>query len=90
MFLLIGERNGVINGKERKTELAKVTYTYKQISAYKVEQLYSKNKKINRICAKEINDVDTSNMLNIKLNSTEEKGTEVKLIFPNSSYTNLS
>ena len=61
------------SGEERQTELAKVTYTYEQIFSYKAEQLYSKDKKINRICAKEINDVDTSNMLNIKLNSTEEK-----------------
>lgn len=59
--------------EERSTELAKVMYTYEQIKATKVEQLYSENKKINRICAKEINDIDIESTLNIKLNSTEEK-----------------
>lgn len=61
--------------EERATELSKVMYTYEQIKATKVEQLYSKDKKINRICAKEINDIDIDieSKLNIKLNSTEEK-----------------
>lgn len=44
--------------EERLTELSKVMYTYEQIKATKVEQLYSEDKKINRICAKEINDID--------------------------------
>lgn len=59
--------------EERSTELSKVMYTYEQIKATKVEQLYSEDKKINRICAKEINDIDIESTLNIKLNSTEEK-----------------
>lgn len=59
--------------EERLTELSKVMYTYEQIKAAKVEQLDSKDKKINRICAKEINDIDIESTLNIKLNSTEEK-----------------
>ena len=59
--------------EERSTELAKVMYTYEQIKATKVEKLYSEDKKINRICAKEINDIDIESTLNIKLNSTEEK-----------------
>lgn len=59
--------------EERSTELSKVMYTYEPIKATKVEQLYSEDKKINRICAKEINDIDIESTLNIKLNSTEEK-----------------
>ena len=36
--------------EKRLTELSKVMYTYKQIEASKAEQLYSEDKKINRIC----------------------------------------
>lgn len=57
--------------EERSTELSKVMYTYEQIKSSKAEQLYSEDTKINRICAKEINDIEPS--LNIILNSTEEK-----------------
>ena len=59
--------------EERSTELSKVMYTYEQILSTKAEQLYSEDKKINRICVKEINDIDIESTLNIKLNSTEEK-----------------
>ena len=39
--------------EDRITKLSKVIYTYEQIKATKVEQLYSEDKKINRIYAKE-------------------------------------
>ena len=59
--------------EERLTELSKVMYTYKQIEASKAEQLYSDDKKINRILAKDVNDIKTDSELKILLNSTEEQ-----------------
>ena len=57
----------------RLTELSKVMYTYKQIEASKAEQLYSEDKKINRICAKDVNNIEINSELKILLNSTEEQ-----------------
>ena len=48
-------------------------YTYKQIEASKAEQLYSEDKKINRICAKDVNDIEIDSKLKILINSTEEQ-----------------
>ena len=59
--------------KKRINELSKVVYTYEQIKMCMAEQLYSDDKKINRISAKEINNIEIDSTLNIKLNSTEEK-----------------
>ena len=59
--------------EERLTELSKVMYTYKQIEASKAEQLYSEDKKINRICAKDVNNIEIDSELKILLNSTEEQ-----------------
>ena len=59
--------------EERLTELSKVMYTYKQIEASKTEQLYSEDKKINRICAKDVNNIEIDSELKILLNSTEEQ-----------------
>lgn len=59
--------------EERLTELSKVMYTYKQIEASKAEQLYSEDKKINRICAKDVNNIEINSELKILLNSTEEQ-----------------
>ena len=59
--------------EERLTELSKVMYTYKQIEASKAEQLYSDDKKINRILAKDVNDIKIDSELKILLNSTEEQ-----------------
>ena len=59
--------------EKRLTELSKVMYTYKQIEASKVEQLYSEDKKTNRICAKDVNDIEIDSELKILLNSTEEQ-----------------
>ena len=59
--------------EERLTELSKVMYTYKQIEASKAEQLYSEDKKINRICAKDVNNIEINSELKIILNSTEEQ-----------------
>ena len=59
--------------EERLTELSKVMYTYKQIEASKTEQLYSEDKKINRICAKDVNNIEINSELKILLNSTEEQ-----------------
>lgn len=59
--------------EERLTELSKVMYTYKQIEASKAEQLYSADKKINRICAKDVNNIEIDSELKILLNSTEEQ-----------------
>ena len=59
--------------EERLTELSKVMYTYKQIEASKAEQLYSEDKKINRICAKDVNNIEIASELKILLNSTEEQ-----------------
>lgn len=59
--------------EERLTELSKVMYTYKQIEASKAEQLYLEDKKINRICAKDVNDIEIDSEFKILLNSTEEQ-----------------
>lgn len=59
--------------EKRFTELSKVMYTYKQIEASKAEQLYSEDKKINRICAKDVNNIEIDSELKILLNSTEEQ-----------------
>ena len=59
--------------EERLTELSKVMYTYKQIEASKAEQLYLEDKKINRICAKDVNNIEINSELKIILNSTEEQ-----------------
>ena len=59
--------------EERLTELSKVMYTYKQIEASKAEQLYLEDKKINRICAKDVNNIEIDSELKILLNSTEEQ-----------------
>ena len=59
--------------EKRLTELSKVIYTYKQIEASKAEQLYSEDKKINRICAKDVNNIIIDSELKILLNSTEEQ-----------------
>lgn len=59
--------------EKRLTELSKVMYTYKQIEASKAEQLYSEDKKINRICAKDVNNIEIDSELKILLNSTEEQ-----------------
>ena len=59
--------------EKRLTELSKVIYTYKQIEASKAEQLYSEDKKINRICAKDVNNIEIDSELKILLNSTEEQ-----------------
>lgn len=59
--------------EERLTELSKVIYTYEHINSAKSEQLYSEDKKINRILAKEIKDIKMDSELKILLNSTEEK-----------------
>lgn len=59
--------------EERLKELSKVKYTYEYINSARSEQLYSKDKKINRILAKKINDIKMDTELKILLNSTEEK-----------------
>ena len=59
--------------EERLTELSKVMYTYKQIEASKAEQLYSEDKKINRICAKDVKNIEIDSELKILINSTEEQ-----------------
>lgn len=61
--------------EERKTELAKVIYTYQEILSYKAEQLYGKDQNINRIIAKEHEqeNIEISPKLSISLNATEEK-----------------
>ena len=59
--------------EERITELSKVIYTYEQINLSKAEQLYSEDNNTNRICIKEINDIEMNLKPNITLNSTEER-----------------
>ena len=59
--------------EERITELSKVIYTYEQINASKVEQLYSENIRTNGICLEEIDNIEMNLKSNIILNSTEER-----------------
>lgn len=59
--------------EERITELSKVIYTYEQINASKVEQLYSENIRTNGICLEEIDNIEMNLKSNITLNSTEER-----------------
>lgn len=59
--------------EERLNELAKVKYTYEHLRSSKADQLYSEDKEINKILAKEINNIKIDSKLNIKLNATEEE-----------------